>query len=290
MKTPEQVGLIGVGLLGSTLAERFLDAGFSLLCFDANPGQCAAAAARGARTASTLDETAQCRRIVLSLPDSRVVREVTAELSVALAPGHILIDTTTGDPADTAELAGDLGARGIDYLDATISGSSEQARRGDTVIMAGGRPEVYEACRDILGALSPRCFHLGPCGAGQSMKLVSNLVMGLNRAALAEGLAFAEALGMDGDAVLQVLMTGLPYSRVMDTKGVKMLRRDFTPQARLSQHIKDVNLMIAAAGRVGLTLSLSETHRQLLETARSAGLGDADNCAVIETYRSRRSR
>jgi 3-hydroxyisobutyrate dehydrogenase-like beta-hydroxyacid dehydrogenase len=285
MGAVEQVGLVGVGLLGGALAERLMGAGIPVLCTDTSDERCTAAAQKGARIASTVTEVAaQCRRIVLSLPDSDVVRRATADMSATLRPGHILIDTTTGDPADTLELARQLASLGVEYLDATVSGSSEQARQGDIVLMVGGRPEVYESCRDLLEAFSARCFYLGPCGSGQSMKLVSNLVMGLNRAALAEGIAFAEALGMDGDGVLRVLMAGLAYSRVMETKGQKMLRRDFKPQARLSQHLKDVRLMLEASERAGLKLVLTEAHRQLLVTAESAGLGDADNSAIIQAY------
>ena len=116
------------------------------------------------------------------------------------------------------------------------------------------------------------------------MKLLSNLVLGLNRAALAEGLAFARSLDLDARAALDVLMGTMAYSRTMDTKGRKMIERDFSVQARLSQHLKDVRLIIEAAGAGGLVLPLSETHRRLLETAELAGYGEEDNSAVIEAY------
>ena len=119
------------------------------------------------------------------------------------------------------------------------------------------------------------------------MKLVSNLVLGLNRAALAEGLAFAEVLGLDADATLQVLQGSAAYSRQMDTKGRKMIDRDFAPQAKLSQHLKDVRLMLHAATAAGLTLTLTDAHRQLLERAEALGFGDRDNSAVVEAARGR---
>jgi 3-hydroxyisobutyrate dehydrogenase-like beta-hydroxyacid dehydrogenase len=281
----EQVGLIGVGLLGSALAERFLDAGFPLLCFDTSPERCAEIARKGARiTSAPSGVAAACRRIVLSLPDSDIVCNVAGEMESTLGAGQILIDTTTGDPARAVELARRLAANQVDYVDATISGSSQQVRTGDILIMVGARPEVFESCHDLFEAMGGRWFYLGECGSGQTMKLVTNLVMGLNRAALAEGLAFAEALGMEGDMVLRVLMASLAYSRVMETKGQKMLKRDFAPQARLSQHLKDVLLMLEAAGRLGLKLPLTETHRRLLDDLNSAGLGNADNSAILQAY------
>jgi 3-hydroxyisobutyrate dehydrogenase-like beta-hydroxyacid dehydrogenase len=113
------------------------------------------------------------------------------------------------------------------------------------------------------------------------MKLVTNLVLGLNRAALAEGLAFAQALGLEGAATLEVMRRSMAYSRIMDTKGEKMVLRDFAPQAKLSQHLKDVRLMMEAAE---LTLPLTWAHRALLEKAVALGYGELDNSAVICAY------
>ena len=117
------------------------------------------------------------------------------------------------------------------------------------------------------------------------MKLVSNLVLGLNRAALAEGLAFGSAIGLEPQAVLDVLRGSMAASRIMDTKGRKMIERDYAVQARLTQHLKDVRLMLDAAERLGLSLPLSAAHAELLEQAEAAGFGAVDNSAVIEAYR-----
>ena len=127
----------------------------------------------------------------------------------------------------------------------------------------------------MLGA---NIYHVGASGSAAKMKLVSNLVLGLNRAALAEALVFANAIGVDPASALEVLRGSMAYSRVMDVKGQKMLDEDFTVQARLSQHLKDVRLILAS----GVTLPLSETHRQLLEHAESMGLGEVDNSAIIK--------
>ena len=114
------------------------------------------------------------------------------------------------------------------------------------------------------------------------MKLVSNLVLGLNRAALAEGLAFAEAIGIAPAAALEVLTGSMAYSRAMDAKGRKMIEGDFTVQARLSQHLKDVHLMLRAAAAAGMSLPLADTHRRLMEQAEAEGFGDLDNSAIIK--------
>jgi 3-hydroxyisobutyrate dehydrogenase-like beta-hydroxyacid dehydrogenase len=118
------------------------------------------------------------------------------------------------------------------------------------------------------------------------MKLVTNAVLGLNRAALAEGLAFAKALGLDLQETLSVLRETPAYSRAVDVKGAKMINQNFEPEARLSQHLKDVRLMIAAAKRAGMKLPLTETHENLLKKAEAGGLGELDNSAIIRIFES----
>ena len=128
-------------------------------------------------------------------------------------------------------------------------------------------------------------MHVGPSGAGARLKLVTNLVLGLNRAALAEGLAFAEAMRLDPRQTLAVLQASAAYSRIMDTKGEKMIGGDFRPVARLSQHLKDVRLMRRAAAEEALPLPLTETHCELLERAEAHGWGELDNSAIIKVLR-----
>ena len=117
------------------------------------------------------------------------------------------------------------------------------------------------------------------------MKLIVNLVLGLNRAALAEGLSFARSVGVSPGRALEILKSGVAYSRVMDTKGIKMLKRDFRPQARLSQHLKDVRLILSLGKRAKAKLPLSALHRKLLEQIEAAGGGDLDNSAIIEAFK-----
>jgi 3-hydroxyisobutyrate dehydrogenase-like beta-hydroxyacid dehydrogenase len=177
-----------------------------------------------------------------------------------------------------------LAERGIDYLDATISGSSQQVREGQAVVLAGGPVAAFDQCERLFRLFARRWFHLGPCGSGSQMKLVSNLVLGLNRAALAEGLWLGKALGLDARMVLTVLRESMAYSRIMDTKGEKMIHGDFAPQARLSQHHKDVCLMLQAAAQAGTELPLTQAHARLLELAENAGYGAQDISAIIRAF------
>lgn len=225
-----------------------------------------------------------CERVIISLYTTDVVEEVLAQLSDGLHPGLLLIDTTTGEPEQTAVLGAKLKERGVRYLDAPISGSSEQTRRGEVSIMVGGDESDFAACGDLWSLLAAKTFHCGPCGSAAKMKLVSNLVLGLNRAALAEGFAFARTIGLDLNATLDVLRGSMAASRIMDTKGRKMIERDYSVQAKLSQHLKDLRLMLDAADGRGLSLPLTSTHAGLLELAEHAGLGNVDNSAVFEAY------
>ena len=280
----EPVGVVGLGLMGTALTERLLEAGFGVVVYNRTRVKADPLLARGARWSE--NPLAECDRVVISLYTTETVEEVLRQLDGGLRTGQILVDTTTGSPDQTAALGARLARRGVQYLDAPISGSSEQTRRGEVTTIVGGPSDAFEACRDLFDCFSQKTFYAGPCGSGAKMKLVSNLVLGLNRAALAEGLVFAEAIGLEPAAALEVLMGTMAYSRIMDTKGQKMIDREFRTQARLSQHLKDVRLMLAAAADVGLALPLSETHRQLLETAETAGFGDADNSAVIQAFNS----
>ncbi|MBX3439677.1 MAG: NAD(P)-dependent oxidoreductase, partial [Planctomycetaceae bacterium] len=174
----------------------------------------------------------------------------------------------------------------IHYLDATVAGSSDQARRGDVLVLVGGEVSTVAACQDLFDSFARRTIHTGPCGSGAQMKLVVNLVLGLNRAVLAEGLSFAKACGIDPRAALDVLRDSPAFSTVMDTKGEKMLTRDFTPQARLRQHLKDVRLILAAAAEHDAKTPLSTWHAATLQTLVDHGFGDDDNSSVIRAFES----
>ena len=287
----EPIGLIGVGLLGTALAERMLAAGLRVVGFDCDVARQEALAALGGESAKGARAiAATCPRIVLCLPDSAVVQAVIQEIDVDLPAGALLIDATTGDPETTVALAARLRLRGIGFVDATIAGSSEQVRKGDALVMAGGETGDVSRAPDILNAWSENVLHVGASGSGARMKLVVNLVLGLNRAVLAEGLSLARAAGIEPVAALEALRASPAYSRAMDTKGRKMIERDFAPQARLAQHLKDVRLIRALAARHGSFAPLSALHEDLLQQAVDLGLGEADNSAIIEVFERHQAR
>lgn len=280
----KRVGLVGLGLMGRAFAQRLRAAGWEIVGFDVAPACCAQARKLGVRLVrSNAAVFRTCDRVFLSLPTLRETELVLRDAAAALRPGHLILDTTTGEPEHAEAIHKRLATQGVRYLDATISGNSEQVASGDDVLtMVGGDAEAFAAARRLLRVLTPRVRHVGPSGSGARLKLVTNLVLGLNRAVLAEGLCFAEQLGFTRRAALDVLMDSKAYSTVMDTKGEKMVNEDFTPQARLSQHLKDVRLMLQAAKARRFKLPLTQVHRQLLEAAEAAGFGALDNSALIK--------
>lgn len=278
------IGLVGAGLLGSAIAERLILAGRTVTGFDiSEPCRLRLRELGGHVGDSTADVFRHCRIVILSLPDSDVVQRLIDDVADAI-DAHLIIDTTTGWPESSRLIGSRLAELGTGYLDATVVGSSEQARRGEAVMLVGGELEAYESVLPILRMISSTQFHTGPCGSGATAKLIVNLVLGLNRAVLAEGLSLARSCGVDLPQILEILQSGAAYSRAMDTKGPKMLSGDFTPQARLDQHWKDVRLILELGRQHDATLPLSQVHDGLLERASAMGFGAEDNSAVIRAF------
>ena len=282
------VGLIGIGLLGSAIASRLIRAGFTIWGHDQSAQAMSEFSTLGGQPIVKLgDVPVAANAVVLCLPDSDVVEKVVVEIIPRLNPGSILIDTTTGDPKRTRAIAERLAEADVSLIDASVLASSVMTREGNALLMVGATSSALRRARHVLEAISRRIHHVGSVGSGQEMKLVANLVLGLNRAVLAEGLHFASTFELDQEVVLDVLKSGAAYSRVMDMKGRKMLDENFVPQARLSQHLKDVRLILNHAAKAETVLPLSNIHRDLLEQVERAGNGDLDNSAVIKAWQSK---
>jgi 3-hydroxyisobutyrate dehydrogenase-like beta-hydroxyacid dehydrogenase len=279
------------------MAERLLADGFNVVGFDIEKAECEQLEQLGGVAVNNPALAAkQADRIILSLPD------IEAVLQVVEGPGGILeakgrggsrtaleyiIDTTTGEPDKTAALAQRLAERNVYFLDAPFSGSSRQLRDKEVVFMVGGEKAAYEKCIDIFKSLGAKVFYLGASGNGSRAKLAGNLILGLNRLVLAEGLVFAAKLGLEPRAFLELLKITPAYSAAMDVKGEKMLEGDFTPQARLRQHHKDVSIILKYAENLEQELPLSKVHLEVLEKAIAAGDGELDNSAVIREIQRR---
>ena len=286
-----RIGLIGLGLVGTELAKLLIAKGYEITGFDIDADRCKILKEHKVKIASCLKEVAdEVDCLILSLPDSSVVRQViTGSDGVLRSKGlpDYCIDTTTGDPDEIVEIAEKCAKVGMSFLDAGISGSSRQIAERKGVFMVGGEQEAFKACEHILNIFSDKIFYLGPSGSGSRAKLASNLILGLNRLVLAEGLVFAEKSGLETGAFLELLKNSHAYSAAMDSKGEKMIRGDFEPESRICQHHKDVELILKYARKAGQDLPLSEIHLDIMEKAITAGDGDLDNAAVIRELRRR---
>lgn len=278
--TETPVGVIGLGLLGTALCERLLAGSYDVLVYNRTREKADPLIAKGAKWSD--NPLTDCQQVVICLYTTEHVEQVLEQLRAGLHAGQVLIDTTTGDPSQTAGLGQRLSEMGVHYLETPIAASSQQTRQGEALAIVAGEAAVFESCRSLIECLAPKAHYVGPWGNAAKMKLVNNLVLGLNRVALAEGLLFSEAIGIPMQNALNVLKDGNAYSVVMDVKGQKMVERDFSTQAKLTQHKKDIGIILAEAQRASVKLPLSELHMKLLEYAESLGFGEQDNSSILQ--------
>jgi 3-hydroxyisobutyrate dehydrogenase-like beta-hydroxyacid dehydrogenase len=285
-----RIGLIGLGLMGEVLAIRLLAADFRVTGYDIDPAKNARLAALGGEAAASLAEVARCDPVVLAVFSTDQVEEVVEGALVSAASRErqkIVMCTSTCDPDRIAALAARVAPKGIRFLETPVSGTSEQVRRGESLGLIGGDPKVAEEVAPVLDALFPRRVQIGKVGDGGRAKLAVNLILGLNRLALAEGLVFASRVGLDPKAFIEVARASAAYSQVMDTKAHKMIDREFAPQGRVRQTLKDVHMMLDQAEKLGQTLPALQVNAAMLEACVQHGEGDHDNSAVIEEIRRR---
>ena len=288
------VGVIGTGLMGTACARRLRAAGFDVLGYDVDPGKLAQLAALGGRAARSIAEISRsCDKVVLAVFDTDQAEDAIEGphglLSGRPASGSPLtvVCVSTCDPDRIAALATRLPAGRLRFVEAPLSGTSEQTARGEALGLIGGDRAAADGASDVLEAICPRRHHVGAAGNGGRAKLAINLILGVNRAALAEGLVFAERMGLAPEAFLRVVRESAAYSQVMDIKGGKMVTRDFAPHGFVTQSLKDFSLMADQARRLGQRLPLAETYTGLMKGCVAAGEGGLDNSVVIREIRRR---
>jgi 2-hydroxy-3-oxopropionate reductase len=272
--------------MGEVYARRLLAAELSVVGYDVDADKNARLEKMGARTGSLADIARDCEPIVLAVFNTDQVEDVVERGLLPAASGKIVLSTSTCDPDRVAAL-GERVAERLRFLEVPVSGTSEQVRQGDGVGLIGGDPRIATAAASVLNALFPRRFHIGKIGDGGRAKLAINLILGLNRLALAESLVFASRLGLDPAAFLDVARASAAASQVMDTKGPKMIAGNFVPEGRVRQTLKDTQLMLDQARKAGQELPLLEVHAGVLQACMDHGEGEQDNSIVIEEVRRR---
>lgn len=290
-------GVIGAGLMGTACAQRLMQAGFGVLAYDVDTAKCAAIAKLGARLAGSIAEiVGQSAAVVLAVFNTDQVEQVVegagGVLDTVGTGAHlpIVICTSTCDPDRLAALAARVAPRGVRFLEVPISGTSRQVAAGDGVGLVGGKRDLLAQAALMLDAICPRRYYLGSVGNGSRAKLAVNLILGLNRAAIAEGLVFAERLGLEREAFLEVARGSAAYSQVMDIKGPLMARREFrNPQSRIDQSLKDFSLMLEQAQAKGQELPFATVYARMLQDCLQHGEGEWDNAAIAEAIARRRT-
>jgi len=283
------VGVIGVGLMGEVYARRLVAAGFTVIGFDVDPAKSERLANFGAQAGTLADIARQCEPIVVAVFNTEQVEDVVERALIPAAAGKIVLVTSTCDPDRIAALGARIGDK-LRFLETPVSGTSEQVRQGDGVGLIGGDQKIAADAAPVLDALFAKSFHIGNVGDGGRAKLAVNLILGLNRLALAEGLVFAERMGLDPAAFLEVAKGSASYSQVMETKGLKMVSGDFSPEGRVKQTLKDAHMMLDKGSALGQPLKSLEVHADVLEACVKAGEADLDNSAIIKEVRRRGSK
>jgi 3-hydroxyisobutyrate dehydrogenase-like beta-hydroxyacid dehydrogenase len=289
-----KVGIIGLGLVGQAIAKRLTEAGFVCIGFDVLSSATANFLKSGYEVAKTVSElSVQTQTIVLAVFETAGVLEIAEgghsvnSLAMDQLPhkGLTLIDCSTGDPDQLTSLAARLDVCGIGFIEAPLSGSSAQIAAGEATMLLGGREDTIVAQAPILDAIAGTRIFVGVAGMGARAKLATNLVLGLNRAALAEGMVFAQRLGIAPATFLELILNTPARSDAAKAKGQMMVNDEFAPQSRIRQHLKDVELMLGSASELGQNLPLSQAHAALMRAAVAVGDGDLDNAGIIRQIR-----
>src|SRR3978361_1444245 len=276
------VGVIGLGLMGAALAERLIAAGIAVIGFDIDPNRRDAFKDDGRTVAASAGDLAgQSQSIVIAVYDGAQVEAVIGEFEKTHAR-PALICTTTCSPGEIERIAARAASAGFALVEAPISGTSAEVGDGNATALIAGDADAIDT---LLAVVCPRRTRVGKIGDASRTKLAINLILQNNRAALAEGIVFAERLGLDGRAFLAAARESAAYSRVMDSKGEKMLSRDFRPQSHIAQTLKDAELILNEARQRGLHLAITEAQADLLRAAIALEGPDSDSAAVIEAIR-----
>jgi 2-hydroxy-3-oxopropionate reductase len=280
------VGFIGLGIMGAPMAANLVKAGFDVVGYNRTPDKVQALVAQGGRSADGIAQAVRGADIAVTmLPDSPDVQAVAAGPDGVFenaAPGLLYIDMSSIRP-DVARSIAEAGSqRGVRVLDAPVSGGEAGAIEASLSIMVGGEAADFAAALPMLQAVGKTIVHVGPAGAGQTVKAANQLVVAGNIELLAEALVFLEAYGVDTAAAVRVLGGGLAGSTVLDRKAQGMLAREFTPGFRLELHHKDLGIVQAAAREAGVVIPLGSVVSQLVAALVARGDGGLDHSGLFK--------
>jgi 3-hydroxyisobutyrate dehydrogenase-like beta-hydroxyacid dehydrogenase len=282
------IGILGLGLVGMALAKRLVGLGYNVHGFDIAPEvKAQALAAEVTWHNEPQGLVSHCDVVLFAVLDDAALRtcaDVVTSDSKPLGKLKLVVSCVTASQKATLEAAAKVAAQNIAFVDLPLLGSSQQIERGEAIGLLGADAETFNTWCSLLVMITPNLRHVGGVGLGVAAKLTCNLILGLNRSALAEGMALAKGFGIDPKLFLSLLQGSPAYSKAVDVAGPRMATRDFDPVSRIHQHRKDVGLILEAMQEHGIKSFLGAAQAALLDEAIEQGLGNLDNVAVIAAY------
>jgi len=279
------VGFIGLGVMGAPMAANLVKAGYTVVGYNLHPEPTERLVAAGGRAAGDVAEAVAGADVVITmLPDSPDVEGVALGENGVFANakrGLLYIDASTIRPDVSARLAAEGAKRGVRVVDAPVSGGEQGAIDASLSIMVGGSSEDFEAARPVLEAVGATVVHVGPAGAGQTVKAANQLIVAGTIELVAEAIVFLEAYGVDMEPAIKVLAGGLASNAILERKAAGMLARQFKPGFRVDLHHKDLGIVQAAAREAGVVIPLGAVVSQLVASLRAQGHGSLDHSALL---------
>ena len=283
-----RVGFIGLGLMGRPMGLNLLKAGFPLTVWNRTRARTEALAAAGAAVAASPREVAERSDLVITIvsdpPALEGVLWGAEGVLGGLKRGALLIDSSTVSPALARRVAADCAPRGIDFLDAPVTGGTWGAEKGELVFMIGGKSEVLERARPVFEAMGKRFFHLGDNGAGQTVKIAMNLILALQVQALCEALALVGGSGIAGQKLVEVMQASMARAPVLDVKAPMILDRKFAPSFPLRLMHKDMGLALELGNQTGVPLPAAAAAREVYNKVLGAAKEDLDFAAIARFW------
>ena len=283
-----KIGFIGLGIMGKPMAKNLVKAGYQLLVNDFNKASVEELKALGAETCASNKEIAEKADVVITmLPNSPHVKEVAlgeGGLVEGAHEGLTLIDMSSIAPLASREIAEKLAEKGVEMLDAPVSGGEPKAIDGTISVMVGGKQELFDKYYDVLKAMAGSVVRVGEIGAGNIAKLCNQTIVAINIAAVSEALVLAQKAGVSPELVYQAIRGGLAGSTVLDAKAPMMMDRTFDPGFRINLHIKDLNNVLETSHGVGVPLPLTTAVREMMEFLKVDGHEMEDHSSLVKYY------
>ena len=282
MKSP--VGFIGLGLMGRPMAANLLKAGFDVTVWNRTASRADELVAQGAKLAATPRAVASASEVVITIVSDPAALESVlwgeSGVFAGLQRGSVLIESSTVSPALERRAAAAAVAQAAEFLEAPVTGGTWGAEKGELVFMVGGDAATLKRVEPVLGAMGKKWFHLGPHGAGQTVKLAMNLLLVLEVEAFAEALALVTRAGLSGEKLFEVMQTSMGRSGLLDIKGPMMLKGEYKPSFPLRLMHKDMSLALDLANQLGVPLPSAAATREVLSSVKGAAKEDVDFSAL----------